>query len=186
MPCWRSSMPRCGGYDTVDAENYDEVKRRRTQWADFNCFTHGLKKLLWLDKLKVGRQIPLGRFLSFHIDFFTVVSAVKIQEIRRKKGSCASTKPEVFFVFGNVSELQQFTFKQPAFFDRRSWCLEYRWIWIWNQGPCISKKKGGPWATIRHEKCSPICSMTFFFPPGMFSNGMRITDVCYEWCFGHI
>lgn len=38
--------PPCLGYDTVDAENYDdEVKRRRTQWADFNCFTHGLKKL---------------------------------------------------------------------------------------------------------------------------------------------
>ena len=70
---------------------------------------------------KVGSQIPLGRLLTFHIDFFTTLWALKIQ--KRYGGKKVPVRPRsgsFFFCcwrFRKDSSL-------PAFFDRGPWCLE--------------------------------------------------------------
>lgn len=100
---------------------------------------------------KVGSQIPLGRLLTFHIDFFTTLWAVKTWKgYGGKKGSGASTKLPLLL---KVSEWQQFT----CLFRPVTMVLGVGWIWIWNHGLCLcvyTKKRllKLPWATIKDEQ----------------------------------
>lgn len=89
---------------------------------------------------KVGSQIPLGRLLTFHIDFFTTLWALKIQ--KRYGGKKVPVRPRSgsFFLLLKVSEGQHFT----CLFRPGTMMLGVGWIWIWNHLLCVgvyTKKK---------------------------------------------